>query len=92
MSESRGQHWGRDFDVVGTDGGGHGGGAKPGDEPKEQPCYIPSGLLAKAARMRNGVEYLWVEPADAIASKQHWKLYAFKGKDAIDGMALCCTC
>lgn len=46
--------------------------------------YETSGLLAGETNRYNGVVLKWNEPADARKPTQRWRLYMFKGDEAID--------
>lgn len=67
------------------DNGGNGDGDGDGDEqPKEAPNFETSGLLAKETNMFNGVEVIYTEPQEARKTKTKWRLYPFKGEQALE--------
>lgn len=52
---------------------------------KLQPDFKPSGALEKAARTNDrGVEVKYVEPAEARKPSTKWRLYPFKGEEALE--------
>ena len=79
--------WGlQPLDRGGDDGGGDGG---DGDEdapkaPKHQPNYETTGKLAEESNKVNGVVLKWSEPQDAAKPVKRWRLYVFKGKEALE--------
>ena len=54
------------------------------DAPKIKPNYEATGKLAESANKINGVGVNYGEPPDATKPTKHWRLYVFKGKEAID--------
>jgi smad nuclear-interacting protein 1 len=53
-------------------------------KPKVQPNFGTTGKLAEASNMVNGVSLKWVEPSDAMKPTKRWRLYVFKGKEALE--------
>ena len=53
-------------------------------KPKAQPNFGTTGKLAEASNMVNGVSLKWVEPSDAMKPTKRWRLYVFKGKEALE--------
>lgn len=53
-------------------------------KPKAQPNFGTTGKLAEASNMVNGVSLKWVEPSDAMKPTKRWRLYIFKGKEALE--------
>jgi smad nuclear-interacting protein 1 len=52
---------------------------------KLQPDFKPSGALEKAARTtEKGVELKYAEPAEARKPPTRWRLYPFKGEEALE--------
>lgn len=51
---------------------------------KEKPSLKPSGKLASDTNEYNGVVVKYSEPAEAKKPKRHWRLYPFKGDEALD--------
>jgi smad nuclear-interacting protein 1 len=52
--------------------------------PPEQPNFAVTGLLTKGMNVVNGVEVAYVPPLDAKEPSVRWRLYVFRGKEAID--------
>ena len=50
---------------------------------KEKPNYQVSGKLAEDTNTFRGVVIKYNEPAEARKPKRHWRLYGFKGDDAL---------
>ena len=73
-------------------GGGQQLGALQRDEPEDdepsgpkiKPNYETTGKLAESANKVNGVDMKYGEPPDAAKPSKHWRLYVFKGKEALD--------
>jgi len=53
-------------------------------KPKVQPNYETTGKLAEASNSVNGVALKWSEPSDAMKPTKRWRLYVFKGKEALE--------
>ena len=52
--------------------------------PKAKANYETTGKLAEASNMVNGVAMKWSEPPDAQKPTKRWRLYVFKGKEALE--------
>lgn len=52
--------------------------------PKEQANFETTGKLAEASNTVNGVALKWSEPSDAAKPTKRWRLYVFKGKEALE--------
>ena len=52
--------------------------------PKVQPNYATTGKLAEDSNAVNGVVIKWSEPPDAAKPTKRWRLYVFKGKEALE--------
>ena len=52
--------------------------------PKHQPNYSTTGKLAEETNKVNGVVLKWSEPHDAAKPTKRWRLYVFKGKEALE--------
>lgn len=52
--------------------------------PKQQPNFARTGKLAEASNTVNGVVLKSAEPSDAAKPTKHWRLYVFKGKEALE--------
>jgi len=57
-------------------------GAPP--RPKAEPNYGTTGKLADESNKINGVVLKWSEPPDAAKPTKRWRLYVFKGKEALE--------
>ena len=53
-------------------------------KPKAQPNYSTTGKLAEETNKVNGVVLKWSEPTDAAKPTKRWRLYVFKGKEALE--------
>lgn len=53
-------------------------------KPKEKANYETTGKLAEAANTVNGVNMVYGEPPEAAKPTKHWRLYVFKGKEALE--------
>ena len=53
-------------------------------KPKIQPNYATTGKLAEESNKVNGVVLKWSEPPDAAKPSKKWRLYVFKGKEALE--------
>lgn len=52
--------------------------------PKLKPNFEASGKLAEESNKVNGVILKWSEPPDAMKPVKRWRLYVFKGKEALE--------
>jgi smad nuclear-interacting protein 1 len=59
-------------------------GAAGPSAPKQQPNYATTGKLADESNKVNGVVLKWSEPPDAAKPTKRWRLYVFKGKEALE--------
>lgn len=53
------------------------------EEDKEKPNFALSGKLTEEANKVNGVVIKYAEPAEARKPKRRWRLYPFKGEQAL---------
>jgi len=53
-------------------------------KPKVEPNYGTTGKLAEESNKVNGVVMKWSEPPDAAKPTKRWRLYVFKGKEALE--------
>jgi len=51
---------------------------------KEKPDYNPSGKLNTNHQIVNGIPLKWAEPSEARQPTKKWRLYVFKGEQALD--------
>jgi len=51
---------------------------------KEKPDFKPSGKLAANNNTIDGIALKWVEPPEARQPTKRWRLYVFKGDQALD--------
>ncbi|CAK9042553.1 unnamed protein product [Durusdinium trenchii] len=58
-------------------GKGKGKGKEENDQPKEQPNFEPSGLLALEDNAKNGIPLKFTVPAEARRPATKWRLYVF---------------
>ncbi|XP_053691386.1 serine/arginine repetitive matrix protein 1 [Sabethes cyaneus] len=56
---------------------------KPPPEEKEKPNFALSGKLTEEANKVNGVVIKYAEPAESRKPKRRWRLYPFKGEQAL---------
>lgn len=54
------------------------------EKPKVKPNFEASGKLAEESNKVNGVTLKWAEPPDAQKPTKRWRLYVFKGKEALE--------
>jgi smad nuclear-interacting protein 1 len=47
------------------------------------PSFEPSGILAEFSNQYKGVVLKFTEPLDAALPTDHWKIYPFKGEEAL---------
>jgi len=54
------------------------------EAPKQKANFEATGKLAAESNMVNGVVLKWAEPPDAQKPVKRWRLYVFKGKEALE--------